>query len=99
MDDQALLGLAADLARQAGATILAIRARGFDTLRKADASPVTEADRAAEALILAGLRRVTPDIPVIAEEAMAAGDVPTLAATFWLVDPLDGTREFIALRD
>jgi 3'(2'), 5'-bisphosphate nucleotidase len=99
MDDQALLDLAADLARQAGATILAIRARGFDTQRKADASPVTEADRAAEALILAGLRRATPDIPVIAEEAMAAGDVPTVGDTFWLVDALDGTREFVALRD
>jgi len=99
MDDQALLGLAADLARQAGATILAIRARGFDTVRKADASPVTEADRAAEALILAGLRRATPDIPAVAEEAIAAGDVPPPADTFWLVDPLDGTREFIALRD
>jgi len=99
MDDQALLGLAADLARQAGATILTIRARGFDTVRKADASPVTEADRAAEALILAGLRRATPDIPTVAEEAMAAGDVPPPADTFWLVDPLDGTREFAAGRD
>jgi 3'(2'), 5'-bisphosphate nucleotidase len=99
MDDASLLALAADLALQAGATILAIRARGFDTLRKADASPVTEADRAAEALILAGLRRATPEIPIIAEEAMAAGEAPTVGDTFWLVDALDGTREFIALRD
>jgi len=94
MDDNDLLGLAADLARQAGATILAVRARGFDTLRKADASPVTEADRAAEALIVAGLRRATPDLPVIAEEEVAAGHVPQLADSFWLVDPLDGTKEF-----
>ena len=96
MDDSLLLTLAADLARQAGATILAIRARGFDTERKADHSPVTEADRAAEALIVAGLRRATPDIPVVAEEAIAAGHVPDHADCFWLVDPLDGTREFAA---
>ncbi len=99
MDDAALLSLAADLAKQAGAAILAIRARGFDTLRKADASPVTEADHAAEALIVAGLRRATPDIPVVAEEEIAAGHVPRVASTFWLVDPLDGTKEFAALRD
>ena len=99
MDDAALLSLAADLARQAGATILAIRARGFEKSLKADASPVTEADHAAEALIVAGLRRAAPDIPVVAEEEMAAGHVPRSADCFWLVDPLDGTREFAALRD
>jgi 3'(2'), 5'-bisphosphate nucleotidase len=99
MDDVALLSLAADLARQAGATILAIRARGFDKSLKADASPVTEADHAAEALIVAGLRRVAPDIPVVAEEEIAAGHVPDRADSFWLVDPLDGTKEFAALRD
>ena len=99
MDDAALLHLAADLARQAGATILAIRARGFDKTLKADASPVTEADHAAEALIVAGLRRATPDIPVVAEEEMAAGHQPERTDCFWLVDPLDGTKEFAALRD
>ena len=75
MDDGALLSLAADLARRAGAVILAIRARGFETLRKRDQSPVTEADQAAEALILAGLRAAVPGIPVIAEEEMEAGAV------------------------
>ena len=99
MDDAALLNLAADLAKQAGAIILAVRTRGFDTLRKADASPVTEADHAAEAHIVAGLRRATPEIPVVAEEEMAAGLVPAAAAALWLVDPLDGTKEFAALRD
>jgi 3'(2'), 5'-bisphosphate nucleotidase len=94
MDDSALLTLAADLAKQAGATILAIRARGFDRHTKPDASPVTEADHAAEALIVAGLRRATPDIPVVAEEEIAGGHVPEHAAALWLVDPLDGTREF-----
>ena len=99
MDDAALLNLAADLARQAGAIILAIRARGFDTEAKADLSPVTEADRAAEALIVAGLRRAAPDIPVVAEEEVAGGYVPDRADSFWLVDPLDGTREFAAGRE
>ncbi len=99
MDDVALLELAADLARQAGEVILAVRARGFETLRKADRSPVTEADHAAEALIVAGLRAATPAIAVIAEEEIEAGLAPTAGALYWLVDPLDGTREFAALRD
>ena len=99
MDDAALLNFAADLAKQAGAIILTIRSRGFDTVRKADASPVTEADHAAEAHIVAGLRRATPEIPVVAEEEIAAGHVPAHADTLWLVDPLDGTKEFAALRD
>lgn len=99
MDDAALLHLAADLARRAGAVILAVRARGFETFTKRDASPVTEADRAAEALILEGLRAATPHIPVIAEEEVEAGHVPDTGREYWLVDPLDGTREFTALRD
>lgn len=67
---------------------------------KADASPVTEADRRAEALILEGLARLLPGVPVVAEERVAAGAMPTLVLgdTFILVDPLDGTREFIAGR-
>jgi 3'(2'), 5'-bisphosphate nucleotidase len=87
------------LAQQAGETILAIRQRGFATQQKADASLVTEADRAAEAIIVTALRQLTPDIPVVAEEEMAAGHQPRQARRFWLVDPLDGTREFAALRD
>ncbi len=99
MDDTALLTLAADLARRAGAAILTIRARGFETRHKTDRSPVTEADHAAEALIVAGLRAATPDIPVVAEEEMEAGLVPDQHHTYWLVDPLDGTREFAAGRE
>jgi 3'(2'), 5'-bisphosphate nucleotidase len=63
--------------------------------RKADESPVTAADRAAEAVILAGLAAAAPGIPVVAEEETAAGRVPAVAARFFLVDPLDGTKEFI----
>jgi 3'(2'), 5'-bisphosphate nucleotidase len=99
MNDVMLLDLAFDLARDAGTEILRVRARGFETLRKADQSPVTEADTAAEALILAGLRSATPDISVVAEEATAAGAKPALGRQYWLVDPLDGTREFAAGTD
>lgn len=99
MTDQDLLTLCFDLAAKAGEAILAIRAQGFETLEKADRSVVTAADHAAEAIITAGLRQATPDIPVIAEEEMAAGHIPRSARRFWLVDPLDGTRDFAALRD
>ena len=99
MDDTALLSLAADLARHAAGVIMTIRARGFETETKPDASPVTEADVAAEALILAGLRAATPDIPVVAEEKIAAGHTPDYGPVFWLVDPIDGTREFAAMRE
>ncbi len=99
MNDTALLALAADLARQAGAIILAVRARGFETLRKDDHSPVTEADHQAEVLIAAGLRAATPHIQVVAEEESAAGREHDEAADYWLVDPLDGTREFAAGHD
>jgi 3'(2'), 5'-bisphosphate nucleotidase len=65
---------------------------------KLDESPVTVADTRAEALIVAGLRAAAPDIPVIAEEEVAAGLVTAPGARYWLVDPLDGTREFAAGR-
>jgi 3'(2'), 5'-bisphosphate nucleotidase len=85
------------LAEQAAAVILQHYVGDAAVRRKADASPVTAADEAAEALILAGLAELTPDIPVVAEETVAAGHVPTLdAGPFWLVDPLDGTKEFIS---
>jgi 3'(2'), 5'-bisphosphate nucleotidase len=99
MNDRALLDLAFDLARQAGEVIMQVRARGFETMEKADESPVTEADHAAEAVILAGLRAACPGIPVVAEEEIAAGHVPLDADTLWVVDPLDGTREFAKRRD
>ncbi|WP_158926541.1 3'(2'),5'-bisphosphate nucleotidase CysQ [Acidisphaera sp. S103] len=94
MDDQALVALATGLAERAGAEIRRIRDRGFQVQRKADASVVTEADHAAEAIILAGLREALPGCVVIAEEEMAGGKVTAATEAFWLVDPLDGTREF-----
>ena len=94
MSDTELLALADRLARAAGATIMAVRAAGFTVRDKSDSSPVTAADTAAEALILAGLRQATPAIAAIAEEAMADGAQTVPGERFWLVDPLDGTREF-----
>ena len=94
MDDEALLALASGLAAKAGEAILAIRRRGFQVDRKADLSVVTEADRAAETIILTGLRAAVPGCVVVAEEETAAGRITAATAEFWLVDPLDGTREF-----
>lgn len=94
MTDLELLELAAGLAPKAAEVILAIRAKGFAVDRKPDRSVVTEADRAAETLISAALRAAAPEIPVIAEEEVSAGGEFAAAPSFWLVDPLDGTREF-----
>ena len=83
------------LARRASDVILPYH-RVAVARAKADGSPVTDADQAAEALILDGLARLTPDIPVVAEEEVATGRVPDISGgRFWLVDPLDGTREFV----
>jgi 3'(2'), 5'-bisphosphate nucleotidase len=86
------------IARRASQKILRIYNRGFDVRDKADASPITEADEASEALILAGLKSLTPDIPAFGEEAVSRGEAraETLPPRFWLVDPLDGTREFVS---
>ncbi len=65
---------------------------------KSDASPVTAADQESETVLLASLAAVAPDIPVVAEERAAAGFVPKVDSTFFAVDPLDGTKEFIAGR-
>ncbi len=99
MDDDRLISLASALALEAARAILTVRKRGFDVVRKEDRSPVTEADHAAEAIIVAGLRKAVPDIPVIAEEEVAGGRITAPTATYWLVDPLDGTREFAAGND
>lgn len=83
-------------ARQAGSLVMEVYADDFAVRRKIDASPVTLADERAEAAIVAALEGLTPDIPVVAEEAVAAGRVPHVRDRFWLVDPLDGTREFVS---
>jgi len=86
-----------DLARKAGAAILEVYNSDFSVVSKDDASPVTEADIRAEAIILEGLRQLTPHIPVVSEEAAAEGkSFDVSGGRFWLVDPLDGTKEFVA---
>ena len=90
-----LAAAARRLALEAGRTIMAFYRDGTPVEIKADRSPVTEADRTADRLIVAGLRAATPDIPVISEESTSTGSPPA-GGRFWLVDPLDGTREFIA---
>jgi 3'(2'), 5'-bisphosphate nucleotidase len=90
-----LLDDVAEAAREAGQAILDIVRRGFETESKRDSSPVTEADRAAELIILAALARAAPGAPVIAEEEVAAGRIPQHGDTYFLVDPLDGTKEFV----
>ncbi len=87
------------IAERAGKVILAYYAEGKDiaVTQKADSSPVTEADEAAEEFILEALATLTPDIPVVAEEQAASGRIPDVGdQPFWLVDPLDGTKEFIS---
>ncbi len=69
--------------------------RDIDVKHKDDRSPVTEADHAAEAIILEGLARIAPSTPVVAEESVAAGHTPEFGDSFFLVDPLDGTKEFL----
>jgi len=86
-------------AQRAGAAIMAVYATDFAVRDKADASPVTIADEAAEKILLADLAQIAPGVPVVAEEAVAAGHVPVIADRFFLVDPLDGTREFVSHRD
>jgi 3'(2'), 5'-bisphosphate nucleotidase len=95
-----MLAILERLAIAAGAEIMAVRAQRFDVLHKSDGSPVTEADQRAEAVVVAGLTKHFPDIPVVAEEMVAAGDVPrALGGQFFLVDALDGTKEFCAGRE
>jgi 3'(2'), 5'-bisphosphate nucleotidase len=85
-----------DLAREAGRVILRFYGDEIAVTTKADRTPVTEADHAAEAIILPGLKKLAPDIPVVAEEDATKRGLPAAAANrFWLVDPLDGTREFL----
>ena len=85
----------AAIAHEAGRLILKHYAAGTEARAKTDDSPVTAADEEAEALILARLAKLAPGVPVVAEEEMAAGRLPRLGSRFFLVDPLDGTKEFL----
>jgi 3'(2'), 5'-bisphosphate nucleotidase len=95
LDYGELLDDLAVAAREAGEAILEVARTGFDVEHKSDSTPVTEADRAAELIILAALARAAPGVPVIAEEEVAAGRIPAHGDRYFLVDPLDGTKEFV----
>lgn len=98
-NDAQILATIESLALAAGETVMRVHAKGCAVHTKADDSPVTQADREAEAIILKGLRASFPVIPIVAEEESAAGVCPTdPGREFFLVDPLDGTREFISGR-
>jgi len=92
--DPALAALFVRMARQAGALIMTHYGNA-EARMKADESPVTAADEAAEALILEGLAAAMPMLPVVSEEAASQGRFPPASAEFVLVDPLDGTKEFL----
>jgi 3'(2'),5'-bisphosphate nucleotidase len=97
--DPDLLELMIAAALAAGRAAHGIFKGDLKLAHKKDNSPVTAADHAAEAIILQHLARALADVPIIAEEEVAAGRVPAIGDTFFLVDPLDGTREFVAGRD
>jgi len=85
-----------DTSLRAGALELKHYNNGTDVMQKNDGSFVTLADQEAEELIIADLKKLTPHIPIIAEESVAAGTIPDVSGgDFWLVDPLDGTKEFV----
>jgi 3'(2'), 5'-bisphosphate nucleotidase len=94
-DLRELLEGARRAARAAAIAIMDVYRTPFEVRSKADASPVTEADERAETIIVDILAKLAPEIPILAEE-MAERGLPATAARFWLVDPLDGTREFVA---
>lgn len=98
--DREILHQLEALALSAGRRIMEICREGFVADSKKDDSPVTRADREAETIILSGLRARFPDITIVAEEEVSAGARPQVdGAPFFLVDPLDGTREFVAGKD
>lgn len=95
MIDADLLQAVAAIAREAGAAIMAVYQRDFSVQEKADKSPLTEADLAAHTVISRRLAALTPGVPILSEEAVEEFSGPDAAGRYWLVDPLDGTKEFV----
>lgn len=83
------------LCSDAAVPVMEIYASNFEVRFKGDNSPVSAADEAAEKVILEGLKSILPDVPVIAEESYCQQTAPEVGSRFLLVDPVDGTREFI----
>jgi 3'(2'), 5'-bisphosphate nucleotidase len=86
----------AQLASHAGLVVMDVYATDFDVRRKADLSPVSEADEAAEALLVPGVERLLPGVPILAEEAVSRDGLVAIGSEFVLIDPLDGTKEFVS---
>jgi 3'(2'), 5'-bisphosphate nucleotidase len=91
-----LLDIALAAALAGGAEVMRIYANPFEVIHKDDKTPVTEADLASERVIVAMLADAFPEIPVVSEETVPEAGFASPAHRFWLVDPLDGTREFVA---
>ena len=95
-DRREMLDIVCRTAVVAGEAILKVYAEEFDVRHKTDKTPVTAADLAAERIIVDRLMSAFPDIPCIAEELCESEGTPPCCDRFWAIDPLDGTREFIA---
>ena len=95
-DRQEMLDIVCRTAVVAGEAILKVYAEEFDVRHKTDKTPVTEADLAAERIIVERLMSAFPDIPCVAEELCESEGTPPCCDRFWAIDPLDGTREFVA---
>jgi 3'(2'), 5'-bisphosphate nucleotidase len=91
-----LLEIALKAALAGGEAVMRVYADSFEVTQKDDKTPVTAADLASEQVIVDMLARAFPDIPVVSEETVPAEGFASPAARFWLVDPLDGTKEFVA---
>jgi 3'(2'), 5'-bisphosphate nucleotidase len=97
--DAGLIDRLTTIVSQAAAATLAVRAGALNTRTKADQSPVTAADEASEAIIMDGVARLMPGVPIVSEEASAGAAIGTSGSDFVLIDPVDGTRELVAGRD
>lgn len=91
-----LLDVAIEAALAAGEAIMRVYAEPFEVVQKSDQTPVTAADLAAERVIIERLTAAFPDIPIVSEETAPEDGFKPPAARFWVVDPLDGTKEFVA---
>lgn len=98
MTDDDLARAFAGLASAAGRVVMDVYATDFAVRRKGDWSPVSDADERAEALLVPAVEQLLPGVPVVAEEAVSAGHLPEVDGDFVLIDPLDGTREFVQRR-
>src|SRR4051794_25580548 len=94
-----LLEIALRAALAGGEQVMRVYADPFEVIQKEDRTPVTEADLASERAIIAILGEAVPEIPIVSEETVPAEGFSSPAARFWCVDPLDGTKEFVARND